>query len=222
MLGRRLQVLAHGQEVDVGGAQVVHDLQDLLARLAEPDHHAGLGEHRWLDLFHARQQAQRREVAGTRPYGWIKPRHGLEIVVEHVRPCGDHGLDRSVLAHEVRSQHFDRGLGRRLMQSGDHRREVPCSTIAKIVPVDRGHHDMAEAEPTHGFGDVARLVRIEGTRLAGGDVAEGTGARAGVAHDHEGGVLVLPALADIRASRLLAYGGEAILAHQPLGLGILR
>ena len=50
-------------------------------------------------------------------------------------------------------------------------------------------------------------------RQAGLDVAEGASARAGVAHDHEGGVLLLPALADIGAARLLADRDELVLAH---------
>ena len=40
MLRRRLQVLADGQEIDVGRAQIVHHLQHLVARLAEADHDA--------------------------------------------------------------------------------------------------------------------------------------------------------------------------------------
>ena len=36
VLGRGLQVLADGQEIDVGGAQVVHHLQDLLAVSPRP------------------------------------------------------------------------------------------------------------------------------------------------------------------------------------------
>src|SRR5262249_39528723 len=48
-------------------------------------------------------------------------------------------------------------------------------------------------------------------------VAEGTGARAGVAHDHEGGVLFLPALADIGAAGLLADRNELVFADDRLG-----
>ena len=53
---------------------------------------------------------------------------------------------------------------------------------------------------------------------SGLDVAEGAGACAGVAHDHEGGVLLLPALADIRAAGLLAHGVQAVLAHDSYAL----
>jgi hypothetical protein len=65
-----------------------------------------------------------------------------------------------------------------------------------------------------------RLVRIERAGQSGLDVAEGAGARAGVAQDHEGGVLLVPALADVRAARLLAYGVEAVLAHDGMRRGV--
>ena len=74
---------------------------------------------------------------------------------------------------------------------------------------------LAVASPT-----CAGSLRIERARQAGLDVAEGAGARAGVAHDHEGGVLLLPALADIRAAGLLAHGVQAVGAHDGVRLDI--
>ena len=59
MLARRLQILPDGEEIDVGGAQVVHHLQDLVPLLAEPDHDAGLGEHRRVELLDPLQEPQR-------------------------------------------------------------------------------------------------------------------------------------------------------------------
>ena len=88
-----------------------------LARLAQPDHQAGLGEHRGIDLLHPLQQPQRGEVARARADRRIEPRHGLEIVVEDVGPRRDHGLDRALLAQEVGRQHLDRRAGRRLRAS---------------------------------------------------------------------------------------------------------
>src|SRR5437763_12895631 len=81
---------------------------------------------------------------------------------------------------------------------------------------------MRKPELAYRFRDVRRLLGIELTRQACLDVAEGAGARAGVAHDHEGRVLLLPALADIRAARLLADGDEIILAHDAVRLRPLR
>ena len=80
--------------------------------------------------------------------------------------------------------------------------------------------DVGKPELEGRLGDVLRLVRIERAGHAGLDVAERAGAGAGVAHDHEGGVLLVPALADIRAARLLAHRDEAVLLDDPAGVGI--
>ena len=44
MFAGRLEILAHGEEIDVRRAKIVHHGKDLAARLAEADHHARLGE----------------------------------------------------------------------------------------------------------------------------------------------------------------------------------
>ena len=73
---------------------------------------------------------------------------------------------------------------------------------------------MLEAELGRGDRDMLGLERIDRARHAGLDVAEGAGAGAGVAEDHHRRVLLGPALADIRAGRLLAHRGEVEPAHQ--------
>ena len=65
-----------------------------------------------------------------------------------------------------------------------------------------------------------RLVGIQRAGQSRLHVAEGAGARAGVAHDHHGGVAMRPAFADIRAGRLLAHRVQIVLAHDGAGLGI--
>src|SRR5262249_46262428 len=72
----------------------------------------------------------------------------------------------------------------------------------------------------HRVGHVLRLVGIERAGQAGAHVTERAGAGAGVAHDHEGGVLLLPALPDIRATRFLADGVQPVLADDAARLGI--
>ena len=69
-----------------------------------------------------------------------------------------------------------------------------------ITSVDRDRH-------------ILGLVRIERQWQAGAHIAEGAGARADLAHDHEGGVLLLPALADIGAPGLLAHRHQPVLAR---------
>ena len=113
MLARRLQILADGEEIDIGRAQIVHHLQHFVPLLAEADHDAGLGEHRRIEFLHLLQQADRMEIARARPHGQIARRHGFEIVVEHVGLGRDHLFERAVLAQKIGRQHFDRGRGQR-------------------------------------------------------------------------------------------------------------
>ena len=130
------------------------------------------------------------------------------------------GLDGAVLAQEIGRQHFDRRLRAARADRADHGGEMRGAAVGKIVAIDRGDDHMGQPELGHRLGDVLRLCGIERARQPGLDVAEGAGAGAGVAHDHEGGVLLLPALADIRAAGLLADGVQAVGPHDLAGRGI--
>src|SRR3984885_6309853 len=65
-----------------------------------------------------------------------------------------------------------------------------------------------------------RLTGIQSTRHSRLDVAERARPGAGVAHDHERGVLLVPALADVRATRLLANRNEAVFLDDVAGIRI--
>ena len=112
--------------------------------------------------------------------------------------------------------------GQALADGADGVGEMLRAAVGEIVAVDRGDDDMGQAELGGGFADMGGLVGVERARQPGLDVAEGAGARAGVAHDHEGGVLLLPALADIRAAGLLAHGVQAVGAHDRVRVGVAR
>ncbi len=104
-------------------------------------------------------------------------------------------------------------VGQRARIGADHRGEMRGAAVGKVVAIDRGDDDMGEAELCGGVRDMGGLRRIKRAGQAGLDVAEGTGARAGVAHDHEGRVLFVPALADIGAAGFLAHGVQAVHPH---------
>ena len=78
---------------------------------------------------------------------------------------------------------------------------------------------MLETELRDRVSDARGLVLVKRARQAGAHIAEGAGARAGVAHDHEGGVALVPAFADVGTARLLADGRELEFAHEAQGLG---
>ena len=116
-----------------------------------------------------------------------------------------------------RGEHLDRGGGAALANGPDGAEEMHRPAIGEVVAVHRRDHHVMQAELGHRIGDLGRLVPVEGIGQAGAHVAEGAGPRAGVAHDHEGGVLLLPALADIGAARFLADRDEAVLLHDGAG-----
>ena len=115
MLAGRLEILADGEEIDVRRAEIVHQRKHLGLGLAEADHDAGFGEDARLELLGALEQAQRVVVARAWADLPVERRHGLEIVVEHVRPRRHHHLERAVLAQEIGRQHLD-GRRRRLLR----------------------------------------------------------------------------------------------------------
>ena len=164
-----------------------------------------------IELLDPLQQPDRVEIARARPHREIERRHGFEIVVEDVGPRRDHHFERAVLAQEIRRQDFDRGRRAARADGADDLREMLGAAVGEIVAIDRGDDDMGEAELAGRLRDMLRLGGIERAGQPGLDVAEGAGARAGVAHDHEGGVLLVPALADVRAARLLAHRDQAVL-----------
>ena len=222
MARRRLQILAHGQEIDVGRAHVVHHLVHFEPLLAEPDHHAGLGEDRGIVPLHALQQAERRIIARARADRRIEPRHRLQIVIVDVRaaPRRSPRPRPPLLLRKsgVRISIVVAGVFRRSAWiTFTNWRAPPSGRSSRST---RGDDDMLEAQLGRGDRDMLGLQRIDGARHAGLDVAEGAGPRAGVAQDHHRRVLLRPALADIRAGRLLAYGREVERAHQLAGFGV--
>src|SRR5205085_7510601 len=69
--------------------------------------------------------------------------------------------------------------------------------------INRSDNRVREIEMAHGFGDMARFIRIKLRRLSLIDSAETAMARAGVAAEHERGGAIRPALEDVRAACLL-------------------
>ncbi len=96
------------------------------------------------------------------------------------------------------------------------------AAVVEVVAIDRGDDDVGEAQLGGGFADMGGLGGVERPGQAGLDVAEGAGAGAGVAHDHESGVLLVPALAHIGAARLFADRDQLVGLDDGVGLGPTR
>ena len=92
------------------------------------------------------------------------------------------------------------------------------AAICEVIPVNRRDDHMVEPEFGNGFRHILRFVLIKRLGDAGTDIAERARAGAGVAHNHHGGVLLRPALTDVRTSGLLTNGDEIIVADDLAGL----
>src|SRR5207237_4405959 len=146
----------------------------------------------------------------------IARRHGLKIVVEHVRLCRHNRFQRAVLAQEVWRQDLDAGARASFSDRPDGLRKMLRTAIGEIVAIDRGDNDVGKPELEGGLRDVLRLVWVERTGHAGFYVTEGAGTGAGIADKHESGVLLVPALADIRPTGSLADRNQpALLSRVP-------
>jgi hypothetical protein len=64
------------------------------------------------------------------------------------------------------------------------------ASVRKIIPVNRGDHHMLKTHRRYSRSDATRFIGVKSRRLASADIAERAGSRAGIAHDHHGGVLL--------------------------------
>ena len=173
--------------------------------LAQADHDAGLGEEGRVQLLDLLQQAQRVEVARAGP-------DGADRAAARSRDCGCRR--RAAPRRSPRPRPAcagSRASGSRSWSPGARARIASMQrTNWKAPPSGRSSRSTevmttcARPSVRHGLGQMRRLVRVEPAGQAGLDVAEGAGAGAGVAQDHHRRVLLRPALADVRAGRLLA------------------
>jgi hypothetical protein len=157
---------------------------------------------------------KRLEIAGTGAHGRIEARHGFQIVVEDIGLGFHHCLDRAFLAKKVRCQYLDRGVRCGFTQAANAFHELRCAAVIKIVTINGRNDNVFQLQFRHGGSEVLRLHRIDDIGLAGLDVAEGTGAGAGIAQDHHRGMTLGPAFSDIGACRFFAHGIELKPAHQ--------
>ena len=127
-------------------------------------------------------------------------------MVEHVGLGGDDDLQGPVLAQEVGRQHLDRRRGRGGADCADSLAKwlaPPSARSSRSTEVTTTwlEPSLATASATCS-GSVRRAP--SGSPVL--HVAKCAGAGAGVAEDHESGVLLFPAFADVGTARLFADG----------------
>ncbi len=178
MLRGRAEVLAEREHGDIGLAQVVHGLENLGFRLAESEHEAALGDGLRVHLTHATQHVEREAVFGAGADHRGQALHRLEVVVEDIRLCVDHGADRVVLAVEVRREHLDDDVGVDGADGLDRAGKMQGSSVGHVVAGDGGDDDMLELETADRLGDALGLVFLKREGFGRGNGAETAGAGA--------------------------------------------
>ena len=211
------QVLADGEDLDVVVAKDPERLDHLLEALAEADHQPRLGDHAVAaHLLGESQDPGGAHEAGAAPRHRVEARNRLDVVVEDVGALVDHLRKRHLLAAEVGGQDLDLAARGQHPDRADHADERSGPVVGQVVAVDRGDDGVAQAHLLDLGRDPHRLQRVVPGRLAGLHVAEAAAAGADVAEDHEGRGAALPALADVRAVRLLADRVEVLRADRLL------
>src|SRR5215213_1352797 len=236
----RLEILSNRHDVARDGAQVVHELDDFIKRLAQSDHDSTLRQHAAIFPIASRrsslQKCQRLLVNRIGPDAAVQAGDGFGVVVKHVRLCVEHGVECGFVAVEVRNQNFDFAIGIESTYLSNRFSPVCGAAVRQIVAIDGSDNGMGEIQMIYCFGDMPRLLRIQRARLAFAHCTEATVARADVAAKHESGGAIRPALENVWAARFLADGVQVEsfdqLQHlvlvgwvaqtdaQPFGLGL--
>ena len=217
------QVLADRQDLHVVLTQFAERLDHLIEGLAEADHESGFGgDFVTAVLLGVAQDPlgpfPGRAAAGDR----VEAGNHLHIVVEDVRPLGDHLGQWHLRAPEVRRQHLDLRQGRLTSDLPDHAHEGRGAVVGKVVAVHARDDGVAQAHLRHAARHPGRLQRVVPRRLPGLDIAETAPAGAGVPEDHEGRCAPLPALPDVRTGRLTADRVQVLGLDQLAELPIPR
>src|SRR5215207_7741633 len=142
----RAQVLADGEHLDSVLAQLPERVDQLVVRLAEPDHQARLRRH--LVAAHrlrVGEHAQRALPGAAAPRDRVEPRHDLDIVVEDVRALGDHLCERHLLAAEVGREALDLAPGSLHADRADHAAPDAGAVVGQVVAVDRRDDRVTQA-----------------------------------------------------------------------------
>src|SRR5712691_6558489 len=216
VLGGRPQVLPERQDVDVDGAKVAHRLHQLWVLFSEPQDDARLCQQPRRHPPRAAEELERALVAAAVARHLVEARHRLRVVVEDVGRGVDHGFERGRAALEVGDEQLDAAAGRREPDRAHRRGECARAAVGQVIAVHRRDDDVLEPELADGVPNALRLLAVLPHGLAVRNGAVSAVPRADVAQDHEGRGRLFPALADVRAVRLLADRMEIPLSHQPL------
>lgn len=206
---RGAQVLAEGQNGDIGGKEVVHGGEDFLVHFAQAKHESALGGDFSADhCFGFFQNCETAVILRTRANEGSEALDSFKVVIENVRTGIHDHLQSPVAIIEIGHEHLDDDAGIDGAHGLDGMLKVFGATIAQIIASDGGDDHVAQLHAASGLGDAEWFVGFEGIGLCGLHGAKSTGAGAFFPRDHEGGGALTPAFPTIRALGLFADGDE--------------
>src|ERR1035437_3051188 len=217
---RRPQVLGDRDQVGTGVVQVAQGLRDLVLFFAHAQDQVGLG-HQARIAAH-RDDRQRALVLERRTDPLEQARNCLDVVREHLGLSFQDLTDELGDAVEIGDQDLDAGAGVELVHHADRLGVEPGAAVLQVVASDTGDRGVAQAHLLDRLGDPAGFVTVQVFGLAGVNLAEVAAPGALFTADQEGGLLVFPALEDVRARSLLADRVQTLGLHHRAELGVLR
>lgn len=205
----RLVVLV-AWSVVVGGHrdEVVEELEDFFFAFTDPDHDPGFGDGAL--CFDALEQFHRALVSRAWAHGGVTTTDGFEVVRDDVGLRVDDHLQRGFVAFEVSDQDLDGHVGACFARAHDRLGPDPGTSIGDIVAIDGGDDDVLESRSSQGLSNTTGFVFVDRERFARLDIAESTGAGAGVSQDHDGRDPARPALSHVRTRGFFADGVEFV------------
>ena len=220
VLGGRLQVLADGQDGHSVVDEVLHGPGDLVLRLADPEHDAGLG--RESAGGGMAEDESGAIIAGLDADGLLQPFHCLDVVIEDVRLRVENGIQVGRPALQVGNEDLNAAMGTAVADRADGLRPDGGASVPELVAGDRGDHAVAEIHPGNRFGHPGGFSEINFAGPACLDRAEAAGTGADIAEDHDGGGAARPAFPHVRALGALTDRVQVIVVDEVAHLGCIR
>lgn len=205
----RLVVLV-AWSVVVGGHrdEIIEEFEDFFFAFTDTDHDPGFGDGAL--CFDALEQFHRALVSRAWAHGGVTTTDSFEVVRDDVGLRVDDHLQRGFVAFEISDEDFDGHVGTGFACSQDGLGPDPGTAVGDIVAIDGCDDDVFESRSSQGLSDTTRLILIDRERLPGFDIAEPTGAGAGVSQDHDGRDPARPALSHVRTRGFFADGVEFV------------
>ena len=191
--------------------QIGQSGENLVRPLSHPQDDPRLGSE--AGILGPGQHPEAPSVAGRGADRPLHTGHRLDVVVEDVGPCVEHGGQRRSVALAVGDENLDGRTGGAASDGRDDLGEAAGPSVVQIVAGHTGDDGVGQTQPGHRLGHPDRLVRIERPRPGRPDLAEPAGPGAVGPIDHEGGRPVGPALVDVGAPGLLAHRDQIEIAH---------